>query len=497
MKKNILALAIVALGLGVASCDSYLDINDNPNSPTEKVLDTSMIFPGAELNFANQYGCRLRVFGGFYAEYYTQLPGTSNYQPMAGFTQAPSLSNSVYRALCINSLNNLNIVRNISKEKQEWGSYLAATVLRVATYQIFIDSYAAIPYFEGMDINNTAPHYDEGEVVYPELVKELDEALNQTSAGDQVCTNFLFQGETASNWIKVANALKLRLLMRMSGVADVKTQLADLVKEGNFPAKDAKWSGFWQNAAGSTNPFYFEEFYPGRQNNVCLNTALMRTFEDAEDARLSAWWNPNASGNMQSWVSSATGITNASQYYNSAAYSRPKIDYASPVYFITVAETEFFLAEYYQRFVNNSAEAKAHYEAAVKASFATAGLSEADATTVLDAYPYADASAIRTIAIQKWVHLSGTNTFEGYCELRRLKNPTFGDVQGTDIYDFTSDTYTPSKLPAATLYTPIQVNAEIGANKLLQRWPFPSSSASANANVPSFAGYTTPIFWAK
>ena len=96
MKNNILALALVALGLGVASCDSYLDINDNPNAPSDKVRDASMIFPGAELNFANQYGCRLRIFGGYYAQYYTQLPGQSNYQPLAGFTQTPSLSNSVY-----------------------------------------------------------------------------------------------------------------------------------------------------------------------------------------------------------------------------------------------------------------------------------------------------------------------------------------------------------------------------------------------------------------
>ena len=497
MKNNILALALVALGLGFTSCDSYLDINDNPNSPSDKVLDASMIFPGAELNFANQYGCRLRIFGGYYAQYYTQLPGQSNYQPLAGFTQTPSLSNSVYELLCIRSLNNLNIVRNISKNKQDWGSYLAATVLRVASYQVFVDTYGAIPYFEGMNVEITAPHYDEGEVVYPELVKELDDALALASPADQVCTNFIFQGETAASWIKAANALKLRLLMRMSSVTDVKSQLDDLVNNGNFPTKDAQWSGFWQNTAGNTNPFYFEEFYPGRANNVCLNTALLRTYEEANDARLGAWWSPNSSGNMQGWVSSATGITSASQYYNSTAYSRPKIDYASPVYFITVAETEFFLAEYYQRIANKPADAKSHYEAAVKASFVTAGLGELYAESVLTAYPYTDATAMKVIGIQKWVHLSGTNPFEGYCELRRLKYPTFGDVQGTDIYNFTSDTYTPSKLPAGTLYTPIQVNPEVGANKLLQRWPFPSSSSSANANVPKFAGYTTPIFWAK
>ena len=497
MKHIISALSIVACCLAATSCDSYLDINDNPNSPSEDLVDASMLFPGAELDFADQYGCRLRYFGGFYSECYCQLPGATNYTPMASFTQTPSQSNGVYRSLCINTLNNVNLVRNISSQKNDWGSYLAATVLRVAAYQVLVDSYGAIPYFEGMNPEITAPHYDDASDVYPELVKELDEALAHASPTDQVCTNFLFQGENAANWIKTANALKLRLLMRMSSAVDVKAQLNALVQDGNFPTKDVAWSGFWQNEAGSANPFYYEEFIGQANQNICLNTALLRTYEDANDARLEAWWSPNSNGEMRGWVSSGVGILQTSQYFSLTGFSRPKVEYSSPVYFITVAETEFFLAEYSLRIANNAAAAKAHYEAAVKASFVTAALGETYAEPVLTAYPFTEATATKVIGIQKWVHLCGVNPFEGYCELRRLKYPAFSEVQGTDIYDFNSDTYSPSKLPAGTIYTPIQVNPEIGPNKLLQRWPFPSSSASANANVPAFAGYTAPIFWAK
>ena len=46
MKKLIFATAII-LGLGFSACDSYLDINQDPNSPAEKDVNSSMLLPAA------------------------------------------------------------------------------------------------------------------------------------------------------------------------------------------------------------------------------------------------------------------------------------------------------------------------------------------------------------------------------------------------------------------------------------------------------------------
>ncbi|MCC8112647.1 MAG: SusD/RagB family nutrient-binding outer membrane lipoprotein [Bacteroidales bacterium] len=500
MKTKIFHTMAVALGmaaaLGTTSCDSYLDINANPNSPTEDNLDASMVFPGAELAFVTQYGSRLRIFGGYYSQYYAQLPGTSNYLPLNAFTQTGGLSDITYVQLYERALCNLDVVRNLAEADDDMGSYLAATVMRVATFQVLVDCYGTVPYTEALDSSNPMPNYDEGEDIYPALVAELDDALSKAAAGDPVCTNFLFQGETATNWIRTANALKLRILMRMSNAVNVQSQLAALIAEDNFPKGDVYWQDCWANQAGNTNPFYYEEFYPGRQNNISLNVALENTYEDAQDAREAAVWNVNDEDDYQGWVSTAVGITSQSQYFNSTGYSRPNIVYNSPVYFITKAETEFFLAEYEQRYGSATA-AKEHYENAVIASFETCGLSSDEAQLVLYAYPYSASDYMRVIGIQKWVHLAGTNPFEGYCELRRIGYPAFGSVQGDDIYNQSADNFQPMLLPAGTLYTPIQVSSDVGANQLLQRWPLPSSSTSTNTNAPTFLGATTPIFWAK
>lgn len=102
---------------------------------------------------------------------------------------------------------------------------------------------------------------------------------------------------------------------------------------------------------------------------------------------------------------------------------------------------------------------------------------------MLQAYPYDNADYARCIGVQKWIALSGVNTFEGYCELRRLGYPTFGNVTGSQIYNELNDTYNPHFV-AGELYTPILVNPDLGDNKVLQRWPYPESSANRNGKTP-------------
>ena len=64
MKKRIYLLTLIILG--ITSCDKYLDINKDPNSPSEENVTPSMIFPGIEMNLAASYGDFLRIVGGYY-----------------------------------------------------------------------------------------------------------------------------------------------------------------------------------------------------------------------------------------------------------------------------------------------------------------------------------------------------------------------------------------------------------------------------------------------
>ena len=212
-----------------------------------------------------------------------------------------------------------------------------------------------------------------------------------------------------------------------------------------------------------------------------------------KDPRLEAFFDVNSSGEYVGGVSGTNFST--SNNYKAAYWCRPAMKYNSPVYLIQVAETEFFIAEYYAR-QNNAAQAQAHYNAAIEASCASAGVGGAE--TVIAQFPYSQANYKQSIGVSKWIALAGTNNFESWCELRRLKYPAFGTATGSTLYNASEDKLVTEAYTPGTLYTPISVFANVGSNSVIQRWPYPSASTSSNANAPEFdekSDYKIPPFW--
>lgn len=482
----------------MTSCEDYLGINQDPNAPSEGNINSNIIFPGVEMNLAASYGDFMRIVGGYFAQQYAQDFGTSNYIDYSRFNMSAVRSSGTYTQLFTRTLKNIEIVRTKAESTEEWGTYLAATTLRVFTYQMLVDAYGEVPYTEALDKANLTPKYDEGQTIYDGILNELNIALEKVSASDVVSTNFLFGTVTADEWIKFANALKLKLLMRISSVRDVQAQLGALIQENNFPVSDVSYDDCWADETGKANPFYQEEYanyFGSTQVNVILNLAYLRTMESSNDPRLQQFFEPNDEGNYKGGVSGTNFST--SQDYKSSYFCRPVFKYDMPVYLITVSEIEFFKAEYYARY-GASVDAESHYKAAIEASFTSAGLDAAQAADIYtNSYPWDNANWDKLIGIQKWIALGGTNNFEAWCEMRRLQYPAFGSVTGTDIYDEANDVYTPEVYVPGTLYTPLHFNTGLGAGKILQRFKYAESSANRNSNVPTYNGDATPVFWAK
>ena len=297
----------IALGMLTTSCDSYLDINQDPNSPAEANMTTDIMFPAAEMNLASTYGDFYRITGGYFAQYYSHAFGTSNYVDYSQFKMSATRSSTDYTQLNQRSLKNLNTICQLAENDEEWGTFLAAKTLKAFIYQMMVDAYGEVPYSEAFDASNATPKYDQGADIYAGVLAELDEALSKASAGDKVATNFLLPGKNAGAWIQLANAVKLKMLTRESGVADVNSQIAALVSANNFPAGDVAWEGCWSNESGSLSPFYAEEFstaWGSTQINVVANIAIVGTMQQKnaegdvifEDGRLAAFFEPNSSG---------------------------------------------------------------------------------------------------------------------------------------------------------------------------------------------------------
>ena len=503
--KKILYVVFAVVTLAFTSCKDWMDINYDPNQPAAEVVDNNMILPAVEMNLAVAYADYLNIVGGYFCQIYAHQFGTSNYIDYSQFSMSATRSSGTYRQLYQFVLSNAEVIRKKAAASEEWGTYLAATTLRAFAFQLLVDMYGEVPFTEALDPANLAPKYDEGQLVYESVIAELDEALKKAAPGDLVATNFTFPGKNAEPWIQFANAQKLKMLVRMSGVKDNSAAIQAIIDEDNLPAADIKIAGCWAQEAGHESPFWAEEFSTlggSTQINVVANLAIINTMQQRDedgaitysDPRLAKFFATNANGD---WVGNISGTNNSTSDapFNAATYwCRPVASYDMPVFLNTVAENEFFLAEFFAR-KSNAAQAKVHYDAAIAASCATAGVAGAEAAVIAQ-FPFNQSKWQESIGVSKWIALAGVNCFEAYTEVRRLDYPAFGTVKGADMYKG-SGVQTTSAYVAGTLYTPFDVDGQIGANKMLERFPYAESSESRNSNTPAFKGYTTPIFWGK
>ena len=502
--KKILYLSLVFFAV-CSSCKSYLDINEDPNSPSASVITADIVMPGAEMNFAASYGSSFRIPAGYYTQHYAHQFGTSNYVSYSQFEQSATRSSSGYSQF-MRAIANFETVIEKAKDSEAYATVLAATCLRAMSFEAMVDVYGSIPYTEALDPANVSPKYDEGLTVYEGLIAELTEAIENTkkATNKTVCKNFLFESGNYEDWIRFANALKLRMLTRISGVSNADAELGNLIRENNFPTKDVAYTSCWGTEAGNMNPFYSEEFatnFGSTQINVVANMALIATMQitDAEgnilftDGRLPKFFEKNGSGKYFGGLSGTNNSTASG--FSTATFCRPVASPKMPLSLISVAEVEFFISEYYAK-KNDAANANLHYENAIKASFNSCEAEGAD--EYLARYPMDINNYKEVLGIAKWVALSGVDNFEAYNEMRRLRYPAMGSVKGEDIWAG-SGQYTMDLMVPGVLYTPYQVYSSVGVGNILERWPYAEASSSRNSNCPKFtnADFTKKIFFAN
>ncbi len=500
MKKYILVAATI-LALSLTACKDWLDINYNPNAPGVEQVESDIILPAAEAALATTLGVQLQVIGGYQVQYYAQQFGTPNFINYSQFNVSGQNTSTSYTQLYQKVIQNTSTVRTKAMEQKEWGTYLAATVIRAYAFQLLVDMYGETPYSESMDISKTAPKFDDGQVVYEGILAELDEALSKVNESDLVATNFTFPGKNAAPWIGFANAQKLKMLTRLNMVKDVNARIKEVIDGGQLPMSDIAMAGCWSDAKSNANPFYSEHFAKwGRvTGNIIGNIAIINTMLQTNsegvvtytDPRLSMLFKPNGSGNYVGGISGDNFSTADAPYNNAANYGEAIVAYDDPVYFITRSEVCFWQAEYYAK-TGDAAQAQSAYEDAIKSSLSMTG---GDPGAVLARFPYDNDKWAECIGVSKWLALACVNNFESYTEVRRLKYPAFGSALGSEIYN--GKTVDLSKYTPGTLYTPYQRYDQVGDNHLLMRFPYAEAAQSRNPNTPAYKGYTTPIFWAK
>lgn len=483
MKNTIKIILICLLTSFYYSCEDSLeevnvDPNNFPSAGDAQVLSSSLGFLGyvveTDLNYSDSF---------LWSQYYTWGIGVSIGNPER-YVQAATDHNGYWQRAYANSLADLDFIDKNSTSAAYRG---ISKVLKAYIFQGLVDHFGDIPFTEALsgaieDGSILSPNYDSAEtIVYPALVTMLDEALSEfeLAEGDVGEDDFIYEGNI-SNWIKFANSLKLRILMRTSEVSPQASAVQNLISSGSFieTTNDMPFIPY-SGASGDQNPMYARaEFGVGMfyfASNATLN--VMQDLNDPRDEVLytlatSGTFVGNLHGIDQGTIDEEPFTAPASDYSMSSPYAYGE---TNSVILMSPWEVWFLRAEAAARYGTSDDETVA-FENAVGLNFTYMGL---DGTSYISSLGYNSSDPLDDkldmIGVQKWISLNGTQEDEGWIEARRFDRPA-----SRIFTDGIWQTPPLSVLPAGDFPS---------------SWLYPETEISLNPNAPAQRAITDNIFW--
>ncbi|GAB3723003.1 SusD/RagB family nutrient-binding outer membrane lipoprotein [Hymenobacter agri] len=264
------ALAAAALCSVATGCSSYLDVNVNPNSPTISTADG--ILAQALSTTAANYSGNTPSYNSYamFAAGYIAKSGTVN-----GYTEERTYNytSSFYSGLFDNTYDNLLDYDLVQQQKANFPYQAAiARIMKAYNFQLLVDQYGDIPYTNALKgLNNVTPTYDKAADIYKDLIVQLDGAIADIKAANNTLNvrpisttssseDVVFRGNMTS-WIRFANSLKLRILLRESQVPSlssyVATEMARLqANTDGYITTDVEVQPGYLQTSGKQNPLY-------------------------------------------------------------------------------------------------------------------------------------------------------------------------------------------------------------------------------------------------
>lgn len=484
------------MALLFTSCE--LDINDNPNYPDSGTISADLVFPNAQLGLVATISDNMFNYAGFFAQYFNQLPESQQFDAISEnrINVSDQVFDGAYRTLYSGVLADLE---DVKKKTTSTADLLAVAVLRTMSFQLLVDNTDKTPYIEslgGSEVPN--PKYDDGDVVYKGVLAELDEALSayKTNSEPMTVTDMMFK-KNMTQWVGLANAVKLRMYMRMYEKDNsVKDKIVALVNDNDFFIGEAALDIF-ADVPGNRSPFY-ASYYELGQANHCASYPIIQYMLHTDDPRIAYAYDktaadgkyvgeiPGAKNVTKEWVGSENwknkNVSNVNfKLHNGTGATRPGIIF-------TQANLQFLIAEAKLRFLNDEAGAKVAYEDAIKADFAFKGFDGVE-TYLAGEYVNFDLAEnkLELIYMQKWAAFCYTDHMEAWSEIRRTDVPKLSTKDGKSIFE-TPSIYTPGEL-----IDPVR-NSIVGGG-LVKRLPYSYKSYTINQNAPEAVEINVPVWW--
>lgn len=213
MKFQYKTILVLFMALLAACTKDFEEINANPNSP--ETTNTEFLMSEVVLSTAYAYQENAVSRRPASAARYLTLVRNTGYDLL---DWGPVDWNDIYARLSVNK----TLLE--TAEKRSESQYIAISkIMKAFNFAYLTDLYGDVPYTQALkskESNLIYPEYDQQQVIYPDLLRELREAndlLKGNTAEINAKGDVMFKGK-ALQWRKFANTLRLRMLLRISKV---------------------------------------------------------------------------------------------------------------------------------------------------------------------------------------------------------------------------------------------------------------------------------------
>ncbi|MEO6837460.1 MAG: SusD/RagB family nutrient-binding outer membrane lipoprotein [Ginsengibacter sp.] len=450
-KRIIFNVAFILILWGFSSCKkTFLDVNTDPNRVTDANITAELIFPQAanavgaivpnNFSFLDQWVGYWAPNGGF-------VPQQNLISYNIDFSFADGLFKNYYNALF--DLHQTEI-KGIAKGDTDLAA--ASIVLSAKLYQELVDLYGDVPYSQAFqDDKYTSPIYDKAQDIYNSLQNQLDTAINyfnNTSPTSSFAKADIINHGNVQMWIKFANTLKLRLLIRQSNVSSSPSaEIAKIQSNGGVlgAGESISVNPGYSNDVNKQNPFYANEGWTptGTQTDLALdaNIYIVNILANTGDPRIARLFFPAGFDATKGFVGNVFGdpigtlaLANVSSYFGPALNgalnsSDVGMGFSNDQFIYPSYESMFLYAEAVARgWIAD--DANTALKAAITESFVWLGVP--NAATAASAYITANSKIatiipdssltvkVNTIAYQKYIANTGVDPLESFLDINRL-----------------------------------------------------------------------------
>ena len=315
MKKSLLPIFILGgILLGTSGCSDWLDVNDNPNEAVQDRISNDLLLTSVQNDMNYERVAYANIH--YLAEYATKSGDYSGtYVFLTGNVSPQNFDD--YWSRRYSRIANLKNIESKAIETGDTGYEGIAKILQVVEFRELVDMFGNVPFTEASQGQAyLSPKYDDAATIYNELISIADQAIDlfdetlantQYTKGQLTSADIYMHGDF-SEWKQYAAAVELSLLMRISNVKDISSELKALTAQidftefikGNVTGNPGYYKG--QATVGGTtyvkmNPKYYlygynylDKEYSGHRSSVPTeevigllretNNPLVRVFAD-------------------------------------------------------------------------------------------------------------------------------------------------------------------------------------------------------------------------